>query len=82
MITVAKALLLTIKFSELRELCDRKQMEIIEAYAMPDCIHMLVSIPPNEKVSKFMRYLKGKSTCNACLNRNNPNKNPNARAMK
>lgn len=29
---------------------------------MPDHIHMLVSIPPNEKVSSFMGYLKGKST--------------------
>lgn len=29
---------------------------------MPDHIHMLVSIPPNEEVSKFMGYLKGKST--------------------
>ena len=46
----------------LRELCDRKHIEIIEAHAMPDHIHMLVSIPPNEKVSEFMGYLKGKST--------------------
>lgn len=37
-------------------------MEIIEAHAMPDHIHMLVSIPPNERVSSFMGYLKGKST--------------------
>ena len=46
----------------LRELCRRKGVEIIEAYAMPDHIHMLVSIPPNERVSSFMGYLKGKST--------------------
>ena len=46
----------------LRELCNRKGVEIIEAMAMPDHIHMLVSIPPNEKVSSFMGYLKGKST--------------------
>ena len=46
----------------MRELCQRKEVEIIEAYAMPDHIHMLVSIPPNEEVSKFMGYLKGKST--------------------
>ena len=46
----------------LRELCKRKGVEIIEAHAMPDHIHMLVSIPPNEKVSSFMGYLKGKST--------------------
>lgn len=46
----------------MRELCQRKGVEIIEAHAMPDHIHMLVSIPPNEKVSSFMGYLKGKST--------------------
>ena len=46
----------------LRELCKRKSVEIIEAHAMPDHIHMLVSIPPNERVSSFMGYLKGKST--------------------
>ena len=46
----------------LRELYERKEIEIIEAHAMPDHIHMLVSIPPNETVSAFMGYLKGKST--------------------
>lgn len=46
----------------LRELCRRKDVKIIEAHAMPDHIHILVSIPPNERVSSFMGYLKGKST--------------------
>ena len=46
----------------MRELCKRKGVEIIEAYAMKDHIHMLVSIPPNIAVSSFMGYLKGKST--------------------
>ncbi len=46
----------------MRELCRRRGVEIIEAHAMPDHIHMLVSIPPNERVSSFMGYLKGKST--------------------
>ncbi len=46
----------------LRELCERKHVGIIEAHAMPDHIHMLVSIPPNMRVSDFMGYLKGKST--------------------
>ena len=45
----------------IRELCRRKSVEIIEAHAMPDHIHILVSIPPNERVSSFMGYLKGKS---------------------
>ena len=46
----------------LRELCERKQVNSIEAHAMPDHIHMLVEIPPNQRVSDFMGYLKGKST--------------------
>ena len=37
-------------------------MKIIEAHAMPDHIHTLVEIPPNQRVSDFMGYLKGKST--------------------
>ena len=37
-------------------------MEIHEAEACPDHIHMLVSIPPNLSVSQFMGYLKGKSS--------------------
>lgn len=46
----------------LRTLCERKGVEIIEAEACPDHIHMLVSIPPKISVSSFMGYLKGKSS--------------------
>ena len=46
----------------LRELCRWKQVEIIEANAMKDHIHMYVSIPPKMSVSGFMGFLKGKST--------------------
>mgnify|MGYP004437159265 FL=1 len=46
----------------LRELCDRKGVEIIEAEACPDHIHMLVRIPPKYSVSEVMGYLKGKSS--------------------
>ena len=46
----------------LRKLCERKGVEIIEANACPDHIHMLVSIPPKLSVSQFMGYLKGKSS--------------------
>ncbi|MBB6638507.1 IS200/IS605 family transposase [Cohnella thailandensis] len=46
----------------LRELCERKGVEIVEAEACPDHIHMLVSIPPKLSVSQFMGYLKGKSS--------------------
>ena len=46
----------------LRKLCEQKGVEIIEANAMPDHIHMLVSIPPHISISQFMGYIKGKST--------------------
>ena len=45
----------------LRKLCEQKGVEIIEAEACVDHIHMLVSIPPHISVAQFMGYLKGKS---------------------
>ncbi|MDQ7201023.1 IS200/IS605 family transposase, partial [Staphylococcus pseudintermedius] len=45
-----------------RQLCERKGVEIIEAEACKDHIHMLVSIPPKLSVSQFVGYLKGKSS--------------------
>ena len=46
----------------LRKLCGQKGVEIIEAQACPDHIHMLLSIPPKYSVSQIMGYLKGKSS--------------------
>lgn len=46
----------------LRKLCEEKKVEIIEAEACVDHIHMLVSIPPHISIAQFMGYLKGKST--------------------
>ncbi len=46
----------------LRKLCEQKGVEIMEAEACIDHIHMLVSIPPSINVSQFMGYLKGKSS--------------------
>lgn len=43
-------------------MCEYKGIEIIEANACKDHIHMLVSIPPKLSVSSFMGYLKGKSS--------------------
>ena len=45
----------------LRKLCEQKNVNIIEAQACPDHIHMLVEIPPSVRVSQFMGFLKGKS---------------------
>ena len=46
----------------IRKLCEYKGVEIIEAEACKDHIHMLVSIPPKYSISQFMGYLKGKSS--------------------
>ena len=46
----------------LRKLCGYKGVEILEAEACKDHIHMLVSIPPKYSVSQIMGYLKGKSS--------------------
>ena len=46
----------------LRQLCLRKNVELLEANACIDHIHMLVSIPPKLSVAEFMGYLKGKSS--------------------
>lgn len=46
----------------LRKLCAYKGVEIIEAEACPDHIHMLLSIPPKYSVAQIMGYLKGKSS--------------------
>lgn len=44
--------------SILRQLCEYKEVEIIEVHAMIDHIHMLVKISPKLAVSSFMGYLK------------------------
>lgn len=46
----------------MRELCSRKGVEVLEAEACPDHIHMLILQPPKYSVSSFMGYLKGKSS--------------------
>ena len=46
----------------LRKLCEQKKIEIIEAEACKDHIHMLVCIPPSMSVASFVGYLKGKSS--------------------
>ena len=46
----------------LRQLCEWKNVEIVEAEVCPDHIHMLVKIPPKESISGFIGFLKGKSS--------------------
>ena len=46
----------------IRQLCAQKGVELIEAEACKDHIHILVAIPPKYSVAQFMGYLKGKSS--------------------
>ena len=45
----------------LRDLCRQKEVGLLEGNAMPDHIHLLLSIPPKYSVAMTMGYLKGKS---------------------
>ena len=45
----------------IKELCKYKGIDIIEGHAMPDHVHLLISIPPKYSVAQIMGYLKGKS---------------------
>ena len=45
----------------LRKLCNEMKVELIEAEACPDHIHMLVSILPYMSVAQFVGTLKSKS---------------------
>ncbi len=45
----------------LRKLCNEMKVEILEAQACPDHIHMLVSIPPYMSIAQFAGTLKSKS---------------------
>ena len=48
--------------SILRQLCEWKGVNIIEAEVCADHIHMLIEIPPKMRVSGFMGFLKAKSS--------------------
>ena len=45
----------------LRDLCRQKEVRLVEGNAMPDHVHLLLSIPPKYSVAMTMGYLKGKS---------------------
>ena len=46
----------------LRQLCEWKEVKIIEAEVCPDHIHMLLEIPPKLSIASFVGFLKGKSS--------------------
>ena len=45
----------------LRDLCRQKDVELVEGNALPDHIHMLLSVPPKYSIAMTVGYLKGKS---------------------
>jgi len=47
--------------SILRELCEQFGLELVEGNAMPDHVHMCLSIPPKYSVANAVGKLKGKS---------------------
>ena len=44
----------------LRDLCGQKGLEVVEGHAMPDHIHMCLSIPPKFSVAPPLVFLKVK----------------------
>jgi len=45
----------------IRQLCRQKEVELIEGHAMPDHVHVLLSVPPKYSIAMLVGYLKGKS---------------------
>lgn len=46
----------------IRKLCEQKGIEILEATACKDHIHLVLAIPPKYSISSIMGYIKGKSS--------------------
>ena len=45
----------------LRALCRQRGIELLEGHAMPDHVHLCLSIPPKYSVANTIGFLKGKS---------------------
>ena len=45
----------------LRQLCRQKEIELVEGHAMPDHVHLLLSVPPKFSIANTVGFLKGKS---------------------
>ena len=44
-----------------QKLCRYKNIDILEGHAMPDHVHMCLSVPPKYSLSMTIGYIKGKS---------------------
>jgi putative transposase len=45
----------------IRQLCEWKKVDIVEASIQPDHIHLVLSVPPKYSISEVIGFLKGKS---------------------
>ena len=45
----------------LRDLCRQKDIELAKGNALPDHVHLLVSVPPKYSIANTVGFLKGKS---------------------
>ena len=45
----------------LHELCRQKEIELVKGKALPDHIHLLLSVPPKYSIANTVGFLKGKS---------------------
>jgi len=45
----------------LRDLCRQRGIDLVEGTAVPDHIHMLLSVPPEHSLAMAVGFLKGKS---------------------
>jgi putative transposase len=45
----------------LRKLCEQEGVELVEGHALPDHVHLCLSIPPKYSVANTIGFLKGKS---------------------
>ena len=45
----------------LRDLCRQKEIELVKGNALPDHVHLLLSVPPKYSVANMVGFLKGKS---------------------
>ncbi len=45
----------------IRQLCRQKEVGLVEGHAMPDHIHLVLSVPPKYSIAMVVGYLKGKS---------------------
>jgi putative transposase len=43
------------------ELCVQHDIELVEGHAMPDHVHLLLSIPPKYSIANTVGFVKGKS---------------------